>query len=110
MFRTGARRFYLAVFDLNFISTVASRDGCRHVAAGTFWEHTGDAKRSARQHGSNAAAAIVAKREYDRDSLRRTADACGRGNDADLEPLNFFSAPGYPIRNYWRTNAMFSIV
>jgi hypothetical protein len=28
----------LAVFDLNFISTVASNDGCRHVTAGTFWD------------------------------------------------------------------------
>ena len=30
--------------------------------------------------------------------------------DADLEPLNFFSAHGCPIRNYWRTNAVSSIV
>jgi hypothetical protein len=110
VFRTGARRFYLAVFDLNFISTVASKDGCRHLAAGTFWGHTGDAKRSARQLGFNAAAAIVAQRGHNRDPLRRTADACGRGDDADLEPLNFFSAHGCPIRNYWRTNAVSSIV
>ena len=100
----------MAVFDLNFISTVASKDGCRHMTAGIFWGHTGDAKRSARQHGFNAAAAIVAQHGHARDPLRRTADACGRGNDADLEPLNFFSTHGCPIRTYWRTNAVFSIV
>src|SRR5512147_2212517 len=97
----GARRFCLAGFDLNLISTVASRDGCRHVTTSTFWGHTGDAKRSARQHEFNAAAAIVAQRRHDRDPLRRTADGCCRGNDADLEPLNFFSADGYAIRSYW---------
>ena len=98
MFRIGARRFCLAVLDLNFINTLASKDGCRHVTAGTFWGHTGDAKRSARQFEFNAVAAIVASHEHDRDPLRRTADGCGRGNDADLEPLNFFSADGCPIR------------
>ena len=28
-----ARRFRLAGFDLNFINAVATRDGCRHLAA-----------------------------------------------------------------------------
>ncbi len=85
----------MAGFDLNFINTVASKDGCRHVTTGTFWGHTGDAKRSARQCESNAAAAIVTQHGHDRDPLRRTADVCGRCNGAALEPLNLFSADGY---------------
>ncbi|WP_426528506.1 hypothetical protein [Bradyrhizobium sp. McL0615] len=71
------------------------------MATGTFWGHTGDAERSARQHEFNAGAAIiVAKHGHDRDPLRRVAGGCGRGNDVDLEPLNFFSAHFYSVRNY----------